>query len=121
MKIISGIIGFALLVLAVSFALSNRQSAVISLWPFGSEIEAPLYLLSLGTLFVGVLLGAVLGWVSMFPHRMQAMRLHKDVAALNQRLENLQQTIIVPSKPNMSFVGLDRSAKSKWRFWGPGL
>jgi len=121
MKIISGILGFAVLVLAVSFALSNRQSTVVSLWPFGREIEAPLYLLSLGTLFVGVFVGAIWGWVSMLPHRLQAHRLHKDIATLNQRLENLQPTLIVPSKPAMSFISSEQGEKSKWRFWGPGL
>ena len=67
-----GLFGFILLLLALAFAISNRQSATISLWPFDAQVEAPLYLLTLGLLLIGLLLGAGFAWLSMLPHWLAA-------------------------------------------------
>ncbi|MDP9126722.1 MAG: lipopolysaccharide assembly protein LapA domain-containing protein [Pseudomonadota bacterium] len=98
MKLFTGLIGFVILLLAISFALANRQPAVISLWPFGVEIEAPLYILTLGTLFFGLLLGAFVAWLNLLPHRFQARRLRKDLAKLQGKIEDLQQTVLPPHR-----------------------
>src|ERR1700733_4241560 len=93
MKLFSGLFGFILLLLALAFAISNRQAATISLWPFDAQVEAPLYLLTLGLLFIGLLLGAGFAWLSMMPHWLAARRLRGDITHLHDKLEELQQTI----------------------------
>ena len=82
--------GFLLLVLAIVFALSNRQSATVGLWPLGAEVSAPLSLLTLGSLFSGLLLGAVVGWASMLPHRLEARRLRQEMESLHRKLDALR-------------------------------
>src|SRR5690348_12665900 len=96
MKMISGFIGLLIVVIALCFALANRQSAIISLWPFGLTIQAPLCLLTLGTLFLGLIIGAILSWFLALSHRLEARRLRKDIALLNQKIIDLQQSVLPP-------------------------
>ncbi len=124
MKFISAILSSAVILLALAFALANRQDATISLWPFGVEIEAPLYLLTLGTLFFGILLGAVIAWFNLLPHRLRARQLRKDLAELQGKLADVQKTalppVVIPSV--LSNHGHDddmlEGPKPKWRLWG---
>src|SRR6185312_10071242 len=108
MKFLSWILSLIVLALALCFALNNQQSVTVSLWPFGVEVVTPVYILSLGTLFLGFLLGAVTGWLTHLPHRIEARRLRRDIADLRDRVEELaphtDEAVMLP-------------AKSKWRFW----
>lgn len=115
MKLISGLIGLIILALALAFALNNRQSITISLWPFGLEVMLPLYLLSLGTLFIGLLAGATIGWTSALRHRFEARRLRKDITHLHDKLHDLQQTILPPDANGPTLP----SPKRRWRMWEP--
>lgn len=110
MRFFSSILSAVIALLALAFALSNRQSVEVSLWPFGVTVQAPLYLFSLGTLLFGMMLGALVTWFSMLPHRFAARRLQKDILKLNEKIENLQQTVLPPER------GLTLAAP-KWQFW----
>jgi uncharacterized integral membrane protein len=113
MKFVSWLATVLVLLLALCFALSNRQSVTASLWPFGVEIEAPLFLFSLGMFFGGLLLGAVIGWLSYLPHRLEARRLRNDIAGLRGKIEDLQHM----ATPQNRIEGPVPPPKSKWRFW----
>jgi uncharacterized integral membrane protein len=113
MKLFSWLITAVLIFLALAFALANRQSAMVNLWPFGIAIQAPLFLLTLGTLFLGLLLGAVIGWVSNLPHRAQARRLRHDIAGLREKIETLQ---IAGGPQRRRDDRLTR--RKKWYFFG---
>ncbi len=93
MKLFSGLFGLIILFLAVAFALANRETASISLWPFDAKMDAPLYLLTLGTFFAGLLVGALFAWFSMLPHHFESRRMRKDMSALHTKLEDLHRTI----------------------------
>jgi uncharacterized integral membrane protein len=111
MKIISGFIGIIVLALALSFAIANRQPATLNIWPFDIALEAPLCVLSLGTLVFGVLIGALMAWLAMLPHRLRARRLGKDIALLREKLQELQQTVLSPSKGHLF------APPAKYKFW----
>jgi uncharacterized integral membrane protein len=111
MKRVSSFLGFFLIVLAIIFALSNRHSTTLSL--VGIDVVAPVYLLTLGMLFLGLFLGALIGWGSMVPHRREANRLRKDLAAVNAKLANGERESIESPLLGMSRPRLRR------RFWGP--
>ena len=96
MKFLSGVLGLFVLALALSFALANRQATVIQFWPFGVSIEAPLYLLTLGTLLFGLLIGAAIGWFAHIPHRMAAWRLRRDVTALQDKIDSIHAAAAAP-------------------------
>jgi uncharacterized integral membrane protein len=109
MRFISWLLGAIVLFIALCFALANRQHTTISLWPLDLEVEAPLYLLSLGTLLMGLFVGAVISWFSVLPYRLEARRLRREIMALRDKIDDLQQssseeTLLPPPKP-------------KWQVW----
>jgi uncharacterized integral membrane protein len=138
MKIISWLLSLFFILLTVAFALHNRQGVTISFWPFAEEQVAPLYLLVLGALFIGLIVGGVIGWISHVPHRLAARRLRKDVAGLHRRIEDLRVTppssaVVPPSMEQLPFrdsslhahsggptlegAQARRASKFNWRFW----
>ena len=116
MKIVSWLITVILLLAALCFALNNRQSITVSLWPFGVEMVAPRYLLTLGTLFLGLLLGAVIGWISHLPHRMETMRMRRAIADLREKVDCLN---VAPSPDDGPEA--DDLSPPKRRLWRRGL
>lgn len=116
MKLISAIFGFFILVVLLIFALSNRQSVSVSLWPFDVEIGASVFILVLGSLAIGMLLGGGLIWLQHLPHRFRARRLGKDVVVLSDRVLELERELEQlrppePEKKTPLLIG------TKWRFW----
>jgi uncharacterized integral membrane protein len=51
-------------VIAVVFAVSNRQFATINLWPLPFEATLPLYMIALGATAFGLLVGAAASWLA---------------------------------------------------------
>ena len=50
-------------VVLILFAVSNRQRVSVSLWPLPDLVEMPLYLVLLGTLLIGFVVGELTGWI----------------------------------------------------------
>lgn len=55
------VVGVPLALLAVSFALANRHVVRVEFWPLPFSVDIALYLLSLGPLALGLVVGAVAG------------------------------------------------------------
>lgn len=115
MKIISWLFGLLFSLLALAFALKNQQAVTVSLWPFGLEVPAPVYLLTLGTLFLGILIGGAVGWLGHLPHRLEARRLRKDIGQLREKIEEMQFTT-TPQRRREDQI----RTRPKWRFWETG-
>jgi len=64
LKYILWIVSIPLMVVAVVFAVANRGTATIDLWPLDLTLVVPMYLIVLVPLFVGFLLGGVVAWIS---------------------------------------------------------
>lgn len=60
LRLLSWLIGLPLTVLTVLFALSNRDLVALALWPLNDRLEAPLFLVALLPLGIGILIGGVL-------------------------------------------------------------
>ena len=95
MKIIFGTVGFLILLLVLSFALSNPASVTIGLWPFTDKTAMPLYIVGLVPLVFGILFGGMWGWIGSVPHRLRARRLNKEIHELNHKIGDLQRTAII--------------------------
>lgn len=72
MKYLSWIITLPLLAIAVIFAVNHRQTVTIDLWPLPLAVEPPMYLIVLGAIFVGFLLGGGVVWWSQGRNRRRA-------------------------------------------------
>ena len=79
-----------LTIILVLFALVNRQGIEISLWPFPWSFTLPAFLLILGTLFIGFMLGGMTVWVSQHTQRHQQKKLEREMAELNRKLTRFQ-------------------------------
>ena len=90
MKILSSVFALLILAFVLSFVLSNRQDAMVALWPFVETVEVPLYLVGLAPLVLGLFVGGLGGWLSSIPHRMKARRLTKALGALTNQFDALQ-------------------------------
>ncbi len=72
MKHISWIITLPLLAIAVIFAVNHRQTVEIDLWPLPLAVDPPMYLIVLGAIFVGFVLGGGVVWWSQGRNRRRA-------------------------------------------------
>lgn len=91
MKHLSWIFTLPITVIVVLFAVTNRSPATLSFWPLPWAVDLPIYLIILGSLFIGFLLGAVAAWASGSRRRRYARQLAEQVRAQNQQILELQR------------------------------
>jgi lipopolysaccharide assembly protein A len=81
-----GVLALVALVL-ILFAVSNRESVSVGLWPLPALVELPLYLVVLGTLLVGFFAGELVAWVRNWRWRREARRSLDRIAVLERELD----------------------------------
>jgi len=90
-KYFSWIVTVPLTLVAVVFAVTNRAGVTLNLWPFGITIEAPLFILVLGSVFIGVLVGGTIAWLSAGATRRRAREAQRRAANLERELAQLRR------------------------------
>jgi uncharacterized integral membrane protein len=83
----------AMLVIAVVlivFAVSNRGTIALGLWPLPDVVELPLYLIVLACLLVGFLAGELAAWLSGRHWRREVRRSARRIAALERELDTVR-------------------------------
>ena len=106
MRIFSGVSGIVILALVLSFIFSNQQETTVGLWPLKGSLGAPLYMVGLAPLGVGLVFGSFLSWVSGMKHRLRARQLNKELVALSDKIGDLQKKAVVQNakvKPHLPF------------------
>jgi putative membrane protein len=83
------------IVLAV-FAVANRDDVALSLWPFDVQMQLPLFVLALGTLALGLLIGAFLMWIPLLGWRHRAYAETRRADRLGAELAALRPSDGVP-------------------------
>lgn len=73
-------------IVVVLFAVVNRAPVALNLWPFPWEIEAPLFLFTLGAIVFGFLFGALATWVSGGATRAKLRQAQRDLAQVQGEL-----------------------------------
>jgi uncharacterized integral membrane protein len=105
MKRISWIVTLPLMLALVIFSLANRGEVGLDLWPFKESVILPLSWLLLGALFVGLLIGGVVVWLSGARKRRRARELRFDKAHLEREVIRLKREVerakgaAVPASP----------------------
>lgn len=92
MKFLSWLISLPFLVVCVLFAVNNRQDIVIDCWPLDIEVKAPLYIVTLGSFLLGLVLGAAWLWFG-------SLRTHLDKRKLSRQVEELKSKLNEDTKP----------------------
>jgi uncharacterized integral membrane protein len=91
MKRLSWIITLPLMVVAVVFAIFNRKVVDLDLWPLAIKVQAPLFVLVLGSAVVGLLAGAMAAWISGGPTRRRAREARRHAADLEREIARLRE------------------------------
>ena len=69
------------------FAVSNRETVGLALWPLPFVVELRLYLAILAALLVGFVLGAAAIWIAGRGRRRESRRRGRRLAVLERELE----------------------------------
>jgi uncharacterized integral membrane protein len=91
LKLVKFIILALVALVLLAFAFANRQAVSVSIDPFGSDdsaafaVTAPLFLVLLLTLIVGVLVGGAAVWLSQGRFRRAARQSRAEVDRLRDR------------------------------------
>jgi uncharacterized integral membrane protein len=96
--VLIGLVALALII----FAVDNRQTVTVSLWPLPIAASMGLYLVVLLTLLCGFLLGELMAWMNGHRHR-RAARLKA------KRVEELERELAAQSPPKEAARELTRS------------
>ena len=96
-KIVAAVILIPLAIVITAFAVANRQMVTVSLDPFSAErpassLSLPLFVLVIGLLIAGVLIGGVASWMRHGNLRRTARRFERDIRELRSELAALRQT-----------------------------
>src|SRR5262245_53400241 len=83
------------------FALSNSETVTVTLWWLWTA-KLPLYLLILGSLLLGFLLGAVVAWISGAARRRRVRALAAQVRAQADEIATLRTEADRPPAPSYS-------------------
>ncbi|MDY0881751.1 LapA family protein [Dongia soli] len=93
MRRFTWIITLPITILVVLFAVMNRESVTLNLWPLPWDIAAPLYLLTLGCVLFGFLFGLLVMWLSHRSTRRRSRDLSRRVDAQANELNALRRNV----------------------------
>jgi len=87
------------MIVAVVFAVTNRGAATLNLWPFGITVEAPLFILVLGSALFGIVVGGAIAWLSAGRQRRRARAAEARAVAAERALSILQRKMAQETNP----------------------
>ncbi|KZD09066.1 lipopolysaccharide assembly protein LapA domain-containing protein [Oceanibaculum pacificum] len=85
-KILTALVTVPVALLVILFAVSNRETVDLTLWPLPYSISLPLFLVVLGFLFLGFLLGAMFLWL-------EVLRAHSQTRAATKRADSAERAL----------------------------
>lgn len=88
MRLLTWLIGVAVAVFMVTFAVSNRTPVSVTVWPFPFALDLGLYIIILGAALLGFVVGALVTWVAGGKHRRQVRRQRNEIRNLEGELND---------------------------------
>ena len=95
MRWLGGLAALPPAVLIAVFAVANRQDMRLELWPLPWAVDLPAYLAVLGSLVVGMALGAAAMWLSGHGVRRRAREQRRRADSLERQLQTARQAAAV--------------------------
>jgi lipopolysaccharide assembly protein A len=77
----------------ILFAVSNRQTVAVGLWPLPFFADVPLYLPCFLSLLIGALIGSSASWIARRPVRGELRRCRRRIQALERELAATQSQL----------------------------
>lgn len=97
------------ILIVVLFAVSNRQTTNVTLWPLPVSLEAPLYLVVLLAALIGFLVGELVAWINGRFWRREARAKARRIEALERELAATQAQLGPASPPRLPVPGAPRT------------
>ena len=98
MKILFWIFVLLVALVLALFAVSNRESVALGLWPVPFLVEIPLYVAMLAALAVGFVIGEFAAWIAGRRRRREARRRRRHIASLEGELRATQAHLVGPAE-----------------------
>jgi uncharacterized integral membrane protein len=92
----------------ILFAVSNRETVSIGLWPLPFLADVPLYLLCFLSLLVGTLIGVAAAWIAGHRNRRELSARHRRIEALERELMATQSRIENDPDPTRTQLPVSR-------------
>jgi uncharacterized integral membrane protein len=92
MRFINSFIGAVVALLVILFAVSNRQTVSVELWPFPYQLALSLYAVILLAVLIGFIAGVIGLWLVSGAKRRELRRLRRQTRDLEQSLARHQMT-----------------------------
>ncbi|WP_207460191.1 lipopolysaccharide assembly protein LapA domain-containing protein [Azospirillum sp. SYSU D00513] len=90
MRFLTWIITLPIMLVAVLFAVSNRETVTFALWPLPFTLEAPIYLATLLALALGFIAGGFVAWNSQRGYRRRSRWQSNRIGYLERDLKEAQ-------------------------------
>ncbi|MEP7032001.1 MAG: LapA family protein [Pseudolabrys sp.] len=103
-KIVTAVIVVPLALLIIAFAVANRQTVTVSFDPFSTAALAyaltlPLFMIVIGVLTFGVLIGGIAAWIRQSKWRRNARKFEAEVQALREEQEAMRRRFGTVEQP----------------------
>lgn len=89
-KWLSRLIWIPLALIGAVFAVANREKVTISLWPLPWEASLPLFMVLIGVLVLGLLVGGLIVWLGGHHHRVTARQQTRSSEQLRRQVAELK-------------------------------
>ena len=103
MSLIRGIFGFVLTAAIALFAIYNRQLVDVSFSPIHAPLSLPLYLIALGLMALGFVLGGAFVWFAQGRVRKTKRQQKKQIKALERELKAINENAPQNLTPSSEF------------------
>ncbi len=95
-RIVAIVILVPLAIVLIALSVANRASAILTVDPFNPgnpalSYSAPLFIWLFGALFLGVVIGSVVTWLTQGKHRRNARNSSREAARLLERAESAEK------------------------------
>ena len=98
-------------ILLILFAVSNRETVSLALWPLPFLVDLPLYLLFFLSLFVGALIGASAVWIAGRRDRRELRHRRRRIEALERELAATHSQLETQPEPSVAAFPASRQLR----------
>lgn len=98
-KLVTWLIAIPLAVAVAFFAIANRQSVTVDLWPLPYAMTLPLFIIIIATVIFGFLIGVLVHWIIAGRLRLRAIRAERRAEIAERELAHMKAERDVDGKP----------------------
>jgi len=94
---LQGLVTAIIIAVLVVFAVSNRATVELEFWPLPVLVQAPLFLVVLAALIVGLIGGAVAVWIG-------GLKRRQETRELRRRLARVERDVAMPASGDVPAI-----------------